>query len=94
VHHKGILHRDLKPENILVGELGDPGLYLIDFGLAKLYKNIHTGEHIKMSEGKKLSGTARYASLNNFKGIEQSRRDELESLAYVLIYLLKGTLPW
>ena len=77
-----------------MGELGDPGLYLVDFGLAKLYKNIETDEHIKLSEGRKLSGTARYASINNFKGLEQSRRDELESLAYVLIYLLKGSLPW
>lgn len=94
IHDKGILHRDLKPENILIGELGDPGLYLIDFGLAKLYKNLQTGEHIKLRDGKKLTGTARYASLNNFKGFEQSRRDELESLAHVLIYLLKGSLPW
>lgn len=53
-----------------MGELGDPGLYLIDFGVAKLYRNILTGEHIKLSEGKKLTGTARYASLNNFKGLE------------------------
>ena len=53
-----------------MGEFGDPGLYLVDFGLAKLYKNIQTDEHIKLSEGRKLSGTARYASINNFKGLE------------------------
>jgi len=92
---KGFIHRDLKPENILIGlEDQSSTLYLIDFGLAKRWKHQQTGEHIPYKDKKSLTGTARYASANTHLGIEQSRRDDLEGAGYVLLYLLKGELPW
>jgi serine/threonine protein kinase len=69
-------------------------LYLLDFGLAKKYRSSKTLEQIPLVNNKKLTGTARYASIHALEGYEQSRRDDLESLGYVLIYLLKGNLPW
>ena len=68
-------------------------LYLIDYGLAKKWQT-PDGEHIPIREGKNLTGTARYASAATHLGIEQSRRDDLEGAGYVLLYLLKGELPW
>ena len=95
IHSKFIIHRDLKPGNICVDYESYTYLYIIDFGLSKKYRSSRTGKHIKFSIPKKLTGTARYASVNALKGLEQSRRDDLESIGYVLIYFAKdGELPW
>ena len=94
IHNKNIIHRDIKPENFLIGINNNKNiLYLIDYGLSKKYKN-KKGFHIPYIEGKKLMGTIKYISINTLLGIEQSRRDDLESLSYTIIYLLKGNLPW
>ncbi|KAM0017520.1 putative protein kinase CK1-CK1 family [Helianthus debilis subsp. tardiflorus] len=95
IHCKSFLHRDIKPDNFLMG-LGRRAnqVYAIDFGLAKKYRDSSTHQHIPYRENKNLTGTARYASMNTHLGIEQSRRDDLESLGYVLMYFLRGSLPW
>lgn len=95
VHNSFYIHRDLKPNNFVIGRGSRINtVYLIDFGLAKQYKNEVTGTHVPFMDKKQIVGTIRFASINAHYGLEQSRRDDLESLCYVLVYLLKGELPW
>jgi casein kinase 1 len=95
VHDNHYVHRDIKPENFLIGKgQTEQTIYIIDFGLAKRYRDEHTRIHIPLKENRNLTGTARYASCNAHNGLEQSRRDDMESIGYVLLYLFKGNLPW
>ncbi|CAF0936618.1 unnamed protein product [Rotaria sordida] len=94
-HRKFYLHRDIKPDNFLIGiEKDSTKIFLIDFGLAKKFFDHRLNKHISYKEGKSLTGTPRYVSISTHLGIEQSRRDDMEALAYVLIYFSRGTLPW
>ena len=89
-----MFHRDIKPENFLIGRKDPQNIYLIDFGFSRKFRSSRTGKHIKCSNIKKAYGTFRYMSKNANKGYELSRRDDLESFGYMIIYLAKNNLPW
>lgn len=98
MHSRGYVHGDVKPENFLLGQPGTPDekkLFLVDLGLATKWKDTATGQHVDYDQRPDVfRGTVRYASVHAHLGRTASRRDDLESLAYTLIFLLRGRLPW
>lgn len=95
LHAAGFIHRDIKPENFLLGRADKQDIvHVIDFGLSKKYCDGRTNEHIPYKDNKSLTGTARYASINAHRGVEQSRRDDLEAIGHMMFYFLRGNLPW
>ena len=97
IHNNNIIHRDIKPANIAIGIEEDNKnkyIYVLDFGLSKKYRSDTTKRHFSFSKNNPLIGNARYSSINALEGGTQSRRDDLESIGYLLLYLLLGNLPW
>jgi len=94
IHSKNILHLDIKPHNFLVGNPNNSIIYIIDFGLAKNYRSSRTGKHSQFSKNNYFNGNICFSSVNTMKGYEPSRRDDLESIGYMLIYLYTQHLPW
>ena len=94
IHSKYIIHRDIKPENFTTGFEDISTIYLIDFGISRKYRSSKTLKHVKYALTGRMFGTVRYASYNASRGVEQSRRDDLESIANMLIYIYTGKLPW
>ena len=94
IHSRYILHRDIKPENFTIGYDDITNIYLIDFGISRKYRSSRTLKHVKYALIGRMFGTVRYASYNASRGVEQSRRDDLESIGNMLIYIYTGKLPW
>ena len=94
IHSKNFVYKDIKPSNFLIG-LDDPeNIYVVDFGTCSIYCSSRTGKHILPIKTKKFSGTLNFASPNILEGKQYSRRDDMISIGYMLIYLFKGELPW
>jgi serine/threonine protein kinase len=93
LHNCGIIHRDIKPHNFVINKQKPDQLCIIDFGLAKKYFDPNRS-HMQFKSDKDITGTLKYVSMNVHMGIEPSRRDDLESIGYMLVYLAKGILPW
>ena len=95
MHDRHYVHLDIKPDNFALG-IGkwSNRVFLIDFGLAQLFRNPATRSHTAQTKGSSVIGTVRYSSINCHLGLTPSQRDDLESLVYVIVYLVKGRLPW
>jgi serine/threonine protein kinase len=95
LHHIHFVHRDIKPDNFVVGKgSNESTVFMIDLGLAKRYRDGRTKVHVPFRDKKGITGTVRYVSINTHKGVEQTRRDDMESMGYMLIYFMNGVLPW
>ena len=95
IHSQNFIHRDLKPSNIIMGVGKHTSIvYIIDYSLSKEFRHPDTYLHIPYNGSQSLVGTATFMSIHSHLGFELGRRDDLESLAYILIYFLRGLLPW